>query len=296
MPNIINCSGATAPLNIDKNNIQGPCSLLCDYNYNYGNYTPNISNEENYISLNFSGTSDPVKYNHLNYNVTDIRIYHSSLHKYNGVHADAELLIIHGGNGKNLIVSIPITSGDKQDMGSVQINSLIEEVSQRIPTKGESMTYSGGNFSSDNFIPKGKGFFSYTGTLPYTPCNGSYSYIVFDLNNALNISSSNLSNFKKIITRTEVISTIGTNYLFYNKKGANSGNNKDEIYIDCQPVNEEGELLINESTGEASTIGSMPTVDVEQLKPFLYILLALGLAIGITKVANHVFKNMKKKQ
>ena len=119
------------------------------------------------------------------------------------------------------------------------------------------MTFSGGNFSLDNFIPNRVPYFSYTGTLPYSPCNGQYSYVVFDLQHALNISSNVKYRLQKMIKTTTVDSTIGTNYLFYNKDGANSKeNNRDQIYIDCQPVNEEGELLINESSGEAKTTGS----------------------------------------
>jgi carbonic anhydrase len=293
----INCENATAPMNITKDKIQGPCTLLCDFNHNYGTYNPNVTNKSNYLSLNYSNPSSkpPVIYNDLGYNVSEIRIYQPSLHKYNGTNAIGEILIIQGGNGKNLITSIPISEGGKTDKGSSQLTTLLEEAATRIGNENESMTFSGGNFSLDNFIPNRAPYFSYTGTLPYSPCNGQYSYVVFDLQHALNISSNVKYRLQKMIKTTTVESTIGTNYLFYNKDGANSKeNNRDQIYIDCQPVNEEGELLINESSGEAKTTGSDNDDALEKIKPFIYILIGIVAAMGITKGVSYLFKKMKK--
>ena len=293
----ITCENATAPMNITKDKIQGPCTLLCDFNHNYGTYNPNVTNKSNYLSLNYSNPSSkpPVIYNDLGYNVSEIRIYQPSLHKYNGTNAIGEILIIQGGNGKNLITSIPISEGGKTDKGSSQLTTLLQEAAIRIGNENESMTFSGGNFSLDNFIPNRVPYFSYTGTLPYSPCNGEYAYVVFDLKHALNISSNIKYRLQKMIKTTTVDSTIGTNYLFYNKDGANSKeNNRDQIYIDCQPVNEEGELLINESSGEAKTTGSDNDDALEKIKPFIYILIGIVAAMGITKGVSYLFKKMKK--
>lgn len=291
----INCENATAPMNISKDKIQGPCTLLCDFNHKYGIYTPNITNKGSYLSLNYSNPNSepPVKYNDKTYTVSEVRIYQPSLHKYNDVNAIGEILIIQGGSGKNLITSIPISEGGKSDKGSEQLTSLLEEASLRIGNSEESMTYSGGNFNLDNFIPNRVPYFAYTGTLPYSPCNGSYSYVVFDLKNALNISSNIVNKLQKIIEATNVTSVIGNNYLFFNKDGANSRlNNRDQIYIDCQPVNENGELLVNQSSDSSSDSNS-ESVDWEKIKPFLYILLAIIIAIIISKAVKFIFSKMK---
>jgi len=293
----INCENATAPMNISKDKIQGPCTLLCDFNHKYGIYTPNITNKGSYLSLNYSNPNSepPVKYNDKNYTVSEVRIYQPSLHKYNDVNAIGEILIIQGGSGKNLITSIPISEGGKTDKGSSQLTTLLEEASIRIGNENESMTFSGGDFNLDNFIPNRVPYFSYTGTLPYSPCNGEYAYIVFDLKHALNISSNIVNKLQKIIETTTVESTIGSNYLFFNKDGANSKEkNRDQIYIECQPVNEEGELLINESSGESVNSSSDNDDALEKIKPFIYILIGIVAAIGITKGASYLFKKMKK--
>lgn len=291
----ITCENATAPMDISKDNIQGPCTLLCDFNHKYGTYNPSVTNKTNYLSLNYTNPTSkpPVIYNDLGYNVSEIRIYQPSLHKYNGTNANGEILIIQGGNGKNLITSIPIMEGGKTDKGSVQLAMLIDEAAMRIPNSDESMTFSGGNFTLDNFIPNRVPYFSYTGTLPYSPCNGTYSYVVFGIENALNIPNRILTKFKQIIQTTTIDSVIGTNYLYFNKDGANSReNNRDQIYIDCQPVNEDGQLLVNQSTGESSSNDSDDAW--EKAKPFMFIIFAIIGAVGITKGATYIFNKMKK--
>mgnify|MGYP003965026093 FL=1 len=228
------------------------------------------------------------------YNVTQIRIYHPSLHTYETNRADGEILIIHNGPGKNLIVSVPFISGAKTDKGSVQLNTLITEAVLRVPNVNESVTTSSGNFSLDNFIPDKKGYFSYTGTLPYDPCNGTYSYIVYNIEDALNIEASLLTKLKRTITTTDI--PVKTNSFFYNKNGANSRGNDDNIYIDCRPVDEAGNILVQEGPGGVNTnTGTMgPNVTMEQIAPFLYVILGLVVASGIVYGGKYLFKKMRK--
>lgn len=289
--NTINCPNATSPVNISMDSIMGPCVLKCDYNYNYGDYVPNITNKRGYLSLNYSGKFNPVKYNDDNYNVQEIRIYQPSLHTYKGARAAGEVFIIHNGAGKNLIVSIPIVVGSKTNKGSVLLASVIAEAALRIPNNDESVTLSMGNFSLDTFIPANKGYFSYTGSLPYEPCNGSYNYVVYNIDDALNVPLDNMNQLKQIIATTN--SVVKTNNTFYNKNGANSKNNSDEIFIDCQPVNSEGELLVNVNDSNVSTVSS-PQVDFEKLSPYLYAIIGAIAAYGIVYAAKTLFTKLRK--
>jgi carbonic anhydrase len=247
--NTIDCSNGTSPVNISMSTIAGPCHLKCDYNHEYGIYTPNVNNNGNYLSLNYSGKTNPVKYNDEKYTVNEVRIYQPSLHTYNNNKADGEILMIHGGPGKNLIVSIPFIVGVKNDKGSEQLDKLLKESALRVPTKNDAATVSVGNFSLDNFVPDRKGFYSYNGTLPYIPCNGFYSYIVYNIDSALNINKGVLDNIKKILKTTSV--DVKSNNVFYNKKGANAKND-DTIYIDCQPVDASGQILVS-NVGDNTT-------------------------------------------
>jgi|AntAceMinimDraft_11_1070367.scaffolds.fasta_scaffold04260_8 carbonic anhydrase len=287
--NSIDCSNATSPVNISMSTIAGPCHLKCDYNHEYGIYSPNITNKGNYLSLNYSGKTNPVKYNDESYTVNEVRIYQPSLHTYyRDTHADGEILIIHGGPGKNLIVSVPFISGGKNDTGSAQLGKLLEEAASRTPTVNDAVTVSVGNFSLDNFIPDRKGYYSYTGTLPYKPCNGIYSYIVYNIDDALNIKASVLDNMKKIMKTTSVL--VKNSSVFYNEKGANSKNNDDTIYIDCQPVNSSGEILVQEGA-MASSDG--PSADLVQLESFGYIILVGVIAYGVIWGGNYLLHKLR---
>lgn len=290
--NNINCPNATSPVNISMDSIMGPCVLKCDYNYNYGDYIPNISNNQSYLSLNYSGKINPVKYNDDNYNVQEVRIYQPSLHTYNGVRAAGEMFIIHNGPGKNLIVSIPIVTGGKTNKGSVLLASVISEAAQRIPNDGESVTLSMGNFSLDAFIPANKGYFSYTGTLPYQPCNGTYNYVVYNIDDALNVPSDNMNKLIDIISTTNCMVKTN-NDTFYNKNGANAKNNSDEIFIDCQPVNSEGEILVNMNQSNESSY-TTPEFDFEKISPYLYVIIGAIAAYGIVYVAKTLFTKLRK--
>jgi|LauGreDrversion4_2_1035121.scaffolds.fasta_scaffold00204_19 carbonic anhydrase len=290
--NTITCSSATSPIDINMNNIMGPCVLKCDYNYEYGIYSPNITNNRSYLSLNYSGKSRPVKYNDSKYDVQTIRIYQPSLHTYNGVKADGEIFILHNGPGKNLIVSIPIKVGGKTDKGSTQLASVITEAALRTPNDGESVTYSLGNFSLDNFIPNKKGFFSYTGTLPFDTCNGTYSYVIYNIDDSLQISHEVLNKLKQI-TRTTVCDT-KENISFYNKHGANThGQDLDNIYIDCQPVNEEGELMINEGQVETRTNTIVPSISSDKVDSLLTILAIAAVSGGIIFGGWYIIKKLR---
>jgi len=293
--NIIECLNATSPVNIDMKSITGPCVLKCDYNYEYGDYSPNITNKEDYLSLNYSGKPNPVKYNDERYTVQEVRIYQPSLHTFSGDHADGEIMIIHHGPGKNLIVCIPIVSGGNTDKGSSQLGVLINEAASRTPNINESVTHSSGNFSLDNFIPNKKGYFAYSGTLPYNPCNGEYSYIVYKKEDGLNLNSNTMRKIQDIIKKT--ITSVKTNAVFFNKKGANSKLNNDNIYIDCQPVDENGEILVQEGPSGLNTDTSSMSEDInmEQVQPFLYVILAIGLAVGISYTWDFVMNKLKKK-
>ena len=287
------CKNATSPINIVKGGELSDCVLKCDYNFDYGTYSPNITNKKNHLALTYAGKINPVKYNAEQYNVREIRIYQPSLHQYNGKTADGEILIIHGGPGKNLIVSVPFKTGEKNDKGSSHLTELLTEAAQRVPASDTSpITGSNSNFSLNNFIPK-NGFYSYTGTLPYGPCNGTYTYIVYNVdNNTLNISDLALLKLKKIIAGTTA--PIKETNFFYNKNGANSGGNDDNIYIDCQPVNDEGQILVPEGTTTTTTTDNpyFDMIEDDIGRSIVGLLVGLVIAYGFIKLFEGIRKKM----
>ena len=93
-----------------------------------------------------------------------------------------------------------------------------------------------------------KPYYSYKGTLPYKPCNGTYDLIVFSKNNGgyLTMTDNIYSKLSEIITTNNyLVHKKDTTNVFYNELGpsvlANSQATSDDIFIDCQPTGADGE-------------------------------------------------------
>lgn len=289
------CNRSTAPINIPLSKSVYPCDLKCAYNFTYGNSNCNISNEQNFVKLSYDKQSDAksIRYNTINMHVQEVRIYSPSLHKYQGQHADAELLILHGGNGTNLIVSVPIMAGSKTSKGGSLLNDIIEQGLPRITNLGESATIGVDNYNLDSIVPK-KPFFSYSGTLLYAPCSGQYNYIVFDRVHAVNISQESLQQLRNVIS--PLTAPIRDTEPFYNKLGPNTGGNADsEIYIECNPTGSDGEILLYNS-GADDSIENSNQFEVFLQSPLFKILTAIGLMMVGVGVVNIVVEKLTKKK
>ena len=289
------CDRSTAPINIPTSKSVYPCDLKCSYNFAYGNSNCNIKNEQNYISLSYDKRPDAksITYNSLKLYVQEVRLYTPSLHKYQGQKAAAELLIIHGGDGTNVIVSVPIVAGSKISKGGSLLNNIIEQGLPRITNLGESVSLGIDNYNLDYIVPK-KPFFSYTGTLLYSPCNGKYNYIVFDKPNAINISVSSLKQLRKIISPLDA--PIRDTEPFYNKLGPNiEGGGDNQIYIECNPTGDDGEVLLYNN--DSNDNGDYEKQFDEFLKsPIFKVITAVGIILIGMGLVNMVVQRFAKKK
>jgi carbonic anhydrase len=240
------CANATAPINITKNT-DNICSLKCSYTFSYGTTNLLIQNNKDNLSWLVDDTNiAPVTYNDKSYNVREVRLYYPSLHTYTGERAAAELIISHANTMStgNLLVCIPIIASSTSTAECLAYFDLIlAEVAKTAPTLGTQTVLNLPTFSLDKFVPM-KPYFSYSGSLPYTPCNGEYDYVVFNLDNAITMSPEALNVLKQVTGEQKTnISQINENGLFYNAAGPVPPT-KGQIYIDCQPTGADGEILV----------------------------------------------------
>ena len=173
----MSCSNATSPINIIRQKAD-ICDLKCNYQPNYKTTTITGSNKGEYLRYAFApSNTPPVVFNSDQYNVSDMRLYSPSLHTYNGQQADGELIIKHTNVTQNeqLLVCIPILSGASS---AGVADSIISQVALKAPAKNAQTDIRQPSFSISNLIPK-SGFYNYTGTLPYSPCNNKVQYVVF---------------------------------------------------------------------------------------------------------------------
>lgn len=232
----MSCKNSDMPINVEDTS--KTCDLTCNFSYTYGNSDLSVTNNGTYLSFSYDGNST-VKFNGDNYNVQDIRLYKPSLNSYYGSNIDAEMFIHHiSATGQNLLLCIPIVSNNSASASNTMFNKIIPFVTSNL---NENRTINVSNYTLNYFIPK-SGFYSYTGNLPYEPCNGNYNIILFDSRNTINMNPNNLSTLGSIIKPLKVNKKqLDSSKLQFNKTGTteNTLTGEDEIYIDCQPVNEE---------------------------------------------------------
>lgn len=291
----MSCKNSDMPINVESTN--NKCDLNCNFSYTYGSSDLSVSNNDEYLSFSYDGKAK-VLFNGDNYSVQDIRLYKPSLNSYYGSKVDAELFIHHiSATGQNLLLCIPIKENSAASASKTTFNNIIPF----IPSKsGETQTININNYTLNHFIPK-SGFYSYKGNLPYKPCNGDYNIILFDSNTSINMESKDLS------TIASVLKTLNTNAkkanstkLQYNSKGTqhSSTNGEDEIYIDCQPINGDGDLgEVQTNTTEKNTSSNIKVPSLERNMKYVEIIggIAGGLLLFhfLTKGVKKLYNNLQ---
>lgn len=249
----MSCSKSTSPIDI-TNRSSGTCELKCKYRYKYNDSTTTITNKGDHLSLTYEKPNiDPVIYNSNPYYVEEVRIYQPSLHKYYGFNTDAELIIIHRSDySSKLLVCIPITSTDKD---TSPIDTIISSA-LKFTNKIGKRTFLTKPINLNQVIPS-KPMYVYKGTLPFDTCNGDHNIIAFNkLDDAyIPLSKMLLNQLKTIINNHKI--SVKNNTFYINKNGPISSliDNSGDIYIDCKPTNEEGDIIGDESK---NTIVSPP--------------------------------------
>jgi len=297
----------SAPLIIVKNTqAENICNLKCSYQFDYAPTNLQIMNRGEYLVWKVAETSiPPVTYNDDLYDVLEARIYWKSLHGYSNdstgepLYADAELIIEHVNrkNTKRLMVCVPITKSSTTTADSAMFfDFIMTEISRTAPSSGQQTTYTKSTFTLDKFIPN-KPFFSYSGSLPWPPENGLYDYVVFDKEDAITMSTNAYAILTKVIESNDISALKTTDVIpraeiFYNPKGPISPT-AGEIYIDCQPTGDDGEILV------PAKLDSGGILDNELLKRmwnFTMVKIIVGFLVMVFLwfLANKILKSIAK--
>ena len=294
---LMSCTTSTSPINISKSLVKNICDKKCAFSYKYSNSTCNVTNNAYYISIPYDENSSPeVEYNNMKIKATNIQIFQPSLNKYEGKQLDGEILIYHTGTDTSVILCIPIVKSSLKTEGSQLLETLFSNTATRTPNTDDAATINFSNFNINSLIPKGS-FYTYEATLPIPPCNGKHNFIVF-------------SGFVSIDTKTyeNMITTIGPHsfetkngpQLFLNPKGAFYGTRtqdmEDDIYIECNPVGEDGEILYSKNKSLNLSLPSEFNISDIMKSPYiLFILSIMGLTIVYkgSQVAWNIFNKKK---
>jgi len=242
------CDKFTAPIDLNPTKDTEICDLMCEYDFNYNNSNTVVFNRGDFLSIAYDRPSKaPVRFKGTNYFVKQVLLCQPSLHTFKGKHADGELIIIHTGEqGQNdLVVCIPIVSKNTVSKTAIDLEIIIDQVSSHAPNIGDSVHINTLSLNLNNFVPK-KPYFFYVGTFQFNNCSKINDIIVFDyLSDAYITMSQNVyDTFTNILSEQSYKTNSQNRDFFYNKVGPVS-ETKDEIYIDCQPTGDDGEVIIS---------------------------------------------------
>jgi carbonic anhydrase len=289
----MSCSTSNAPIDISSSNSSGKCDYKCDYKFKYQTSSCVGKNMGDYISLSYDNASSSyVSFNLTSYVVKEVRIYHKSLHSFNGNKLDGELIIVHSSNTGEmpLLVCIPIKVSNSTSISSGFFRNVVTTMSKNAPSEGDSTTIKINNYNLNLLVPK-KPFYSYTATEPYQPCSENVNYVVYDSSEIyLDIPQDVYDNLKKIILENYYEVKPGVSF-FYNSKGPNASS-EDDIYIDCQPVgqSEETTTVVNDNSNSINYDFSLEDLKNNDFFKFLLSIIIFLIIIYFFYSITSIFK------
>ena len=290
----MSCPNSDSPINISTTANVLSCEVFCSYMHQYKDSACSATYYPDHIKLSYDATtSAAVTFNNEGYNVREVNIYAPSVHMYNGSSADAEMLIIHDGAGKKLIVSVPLVQSNNTATSAKILDDIIGKFSSTVDkTKtNDSQLINVQNYNMENFIPSSPYYF-YMGGAPFSPCDGQYNYVVFDKTKSpVTIGSDTLKTLTGLIQPSGIKAVSRSDY-YYNSSGPNvkpgSGGNKDEIYIECNPTGEDGEILYQTPSPMGSEIGGALSMDNLIHNPYLNVAIGIGLSYMALKMVGKI--------
>ena len=285
------CLNATSPVNLSRNTA-GTCNLKCDFSQQYTVSSVNAENKGDYIRYTVSSLTPQITFNKEQYNVSELRLYQPSLHRFGGVQCEGELLISHTNvkQTSSVVICIPIVSGGSS---SDVMDTLITQVIDRANSKGGQAAISISNFNLANIVPN-KPYYNYTGTLPVLPCIGEIQYIVFDKSNAISVTSKTTAGLKKIITEHTYGVHKNPNGIFYNKNGPSKGT-LDDIYIECNPTGSDGKMYTSTNDTQPSSTSSTSVTLPQWLFPLIGVIIFILIMYVASSIVNLIAKSMIKR-
>ena len=309
----------TGPLNIEHNNNTKSCFKKCRFQYDFKKSEVIAKNKGDYISIRlknkddvgakFSSTNTPNCSNggESSLSVQELRVYKGSLHTYGSKRekTDGELIIIlsNTSGGREVIVCIPIsTTNGNLPTASKQLSNIITYLSKAGNNNGEGGEIKGLNFDLNSFIPVSKGFYNYSASLPWDPCDKCVDYIVYNKKDVLlrldNFTMRNLNSLLNTIDTpkplTDEKSKFNAGYS-YNQKGAiyTLGDANDKIYINCRPTGSDGKVLIDESKSDVLSNNSFGVFSglkqstFEKIFTWSILILAIFIVTGVLIFVMH---------
>ena len=226
-----------------ENNELTQCTERCKLTVNYG-ATPNatvntINNSSNQFSIEMHyQTSVSVLFNNNEFNGnTYLYLVKPALNRYS-VNVDAELIVKHTGATENLVMIIPIKQQNASHSFFTTLfpKPSITKTSSNLNLENYSISKTSSALNLSNVVPNSSYHYYYgTSVLGFEAHN-----ILFPVNVALGMSKKHLDLIPERNISTYVPENVELSYY-----SGISTNGDDNIYIDCNPVDDNGNTIEN---------------------------------------------------
>jgi hypothetical protein len=235
------------------------CSLQCALSYDYKpsptcTFAADPSRNPTYFAITYDDPASHVMYNSKLYKLADkntIMLFTGGIHRFNGDEPELEIVIKHQNENSSLYLCIPVTNSPYA-ASTTPLDIIVDTYYNNRNTT----TLQLNNFILTNLIPKSS-YIVHQG--PYLGNNANSTYIVFP-KNQIKLSSETVQKLtgipslalsaKKPICPTPFANVQPNNStLVQNEKGTtvNGFSGDGQIYIDCQPTNSDGEIVVKET-------------------------------------------------
>jgi hypothetical protein len=286
----------TIEMNISPSDITNKCDEKCLFTYNYTLVNSvNISNSGTCFIISYSSSNPPVTFNNLGYNLQNISIYFPSLHTFNSTQEIGEIVMNHTcqtNQTKILNICIPILSSG--GLSCQLFNNIVACILGKSIYNTEDTTTITSSSASSYSLPNSNfnTFLNLTSSAPYYYYSQSKTQdvIVFGLNNGISLISAlpvgeTSNNITSLVTPETSILFPSVSNLYYNSDGPSVDYGDENIYIDCQPVNQSNEQILEFksikdmfSSSSPNKLGGLNSTLLEILVIFL---IAIGISCGI---------------
>lgn len=298
---------------LTNNNNYRECSTRCELICNYSPSLLITDNDmlhsvENNTYFTYFLPDDDIKssvtYNKRDYKLESIIINLKPLHSYNGTFEDGEIILIHMEKitGISLNICIPIK------VRNINSNSPLDNLLNETDFQLEGMEIK--SFRLNELIPKANTlFYQYSSNYDYKVDN-----VVFSNKDSIIINHSSYNRIKNLFldnTRNAEHyldeNQLNSVNIYVNKNGVNNNLKLDnDIYIECNPTDSNGEILVSESksnfTHENKIIIKIMKylekfnikITNSMIKALLFSILGLIIFVIVSLIIHYSFKSLEK--
>ena len=166
------CPPSKIPINIKSKSEYPDTNITNLLQLDYEDSVCRIKNMCSHLLIPYEDSQKtPVVFDNKYYRLKNIKIYRPSLHKFDGIETEGEIMLNHKGEKETLKICIPLVKTDEEKNENNTLKQIFRHSFSKVQCNGESVMIHNIILNAKSFIPKTKGFYYYESTTPMDdPC------------------------------------------------------------------------------------------------------------------------------